>query len=272
MRGAGPDSQSRRDSGPKRRRAEFGLFGAVLAAVVANSLPPPVIGASQAQELEQQTGMVRHEFVVVNKSLTLRFGHPFSTAVIGSTDIADVLPMTETTLYIQGKKVGATNVSVFDAQKHLVTVIDLDVTADVVSLHRNISASTSGARINVSSVNGQVVLSGEAGDAVTAARAVEVAKGLSPNAPVIDAMKVAPSQQVMLKVRFLEVDRNAGRDLGVNFFGGNKNGVGVSGLGSISNVTGAPTTSCSSTASSCATSVSTNQLATTGARPVKAPP
>ena len=44
-------------------------------------------------------------------------------------------------------------------------------------------------------------------------------------------MKVAPSQQVMLKVRFLEVDRNAGRDLGINWFGGNKNGVGQSGLG-----------------------------------------
>ena len=48
-------------------------------------------------------------------------------------------------------------------------------------------------------------------------------------------MKVAPSQQVMLKVRFLEADRTAGRDLGVNWFGGNKNGIGVSGLGAVSN-------------------------------------
>ena len=48
-------------------------------------------------------------------------------------------------------------------------------------------------------------------------------------------MKVAPSQQVMLKVRFLEVDRTAGRDLGVNWFGGNKNGIGFSGLGAVSN-------------------------------------
>jgi pilus assembly protein CpaC len=199
----------------------------------------------------------------VNKSLTLRFARPFSTAVIGSTDIADVLPMTETTLYIQGKKIGATNVSVFDAQKRLVTVIDLDVAPDVATLNRNLAASSAGARINASSVNGQVVLSGEAGDAVTAARVVEVAKGLSPNAPVIDAMKVAPSQQVMLKVRFLEVDRSAGRDLGVGFFGGNKNGIGVSGLGTLSNVTGAPTTTCSSTSTSCAATVTTNQLATT---------
>src|SRR4029077_13873442 len=89
----------------------------------------------------------------------------------------------------------------------------------------------------VSSANGQVVLSGEASDAVSATRAVEVAAGVvsGKDSPVINAMKVAASQQVMLKVRFLEVDRTAGRDLGVNFFAGNKNGIGVSGLGAIAN-------------------------------------
>jgi len=86
------------------------------------------------------------------------------------------------------------------------------------------------------SVREEVVLSGEATDAVAAARAVEVAKGLSQDAPVIDAMKVAPSQQVMLKVRILEVDRNAGRDLGINWFGTSHNVSFATGLG------GAPTT------------------------------
>ena len=41
---------------------------------------------------------------------------------------------------------------------------------------------------------------------------------------VINAMRVAASQQVMLRVRFVEVDRTAERDLGVNWFGANRNG------------------------------------------------
>jgi pilus assembly protein CpaC len=47
-------------------------------------------------------------------------------------------------------------------------------------------------------------------------------------------MKVAPTQQVMLKVRFLEADRNAERDLGINWFATNPSGTrGIStGLGS----------------------------------------
>ena len=35
---------------------------------------------------------------------------------------------------------------------------------------------------------------------------------------VVNAMQVAPAQQVILKVRFLEVSRTAGRNLGVNWF------------------------------------------------------
>ena len=60
-------------------------------------------------------------------------------------------------------------------------------------------------------------------------------------------MRVAASQQVMLKVRFLEVDRTAQRDLGVNWFGGNKNGIGFSGLGATANSTAAGATTVTTT-------------------------
>jgi pilus assembly protein CpaC len=205
------------------------MVAAIMTAGLAFTWP---CGPASAQIVEGAP--VRHITVTLNKSKTLQFGQPFASAVIGAPDIADILPMTEKTLYVQGKKVGTTNISVFGADKHLIAVVDLEVSLDAASLHGKIAASTGSGNINVSSANGEVVLSGEASDAVSAARAVDVAKALSP-APVIDAMKVAPSQQVMLKVRFLEVDRTAQRDLGVNWFGGNKNGIGFSGLGAISN-------------------------------------
>jgi pilus assembly protein CpaC len=54
-------------------------------------------------------------------------------------------------------------------------------------------------------------------------RALAVAKGMAGEA-VVNAMQIAPSQQVMLEVRFLEVARTAGRDLGINLFLANNNG------------------------------------------------
>jgi pilus assembly protein CpaC len=207
--------------------------GAVIAATAIAVLGWSSVRLARAQIVEGAA--VRHITVTLNKSKTLKFEHPFSAAVIGAPDIADILPMTDHTLYIQGKKVGTTNISVFDGEKRLVAVVDLEVALDAASLHGKIAASTGSGNISVSSANGEVVLSGEASDAVSAARAVDVASGMTgKETPVINAMTVAPSQQVMLKVRFLEVDRNAGRDLGINWFGGNKNGFGVSGLGPVS--------------------------------------
>ncbi|HEY1941949.1 MAG TPA: type II and III secretion system protein family protein [Roseiarcus sp.] len=247
-------------------------------------------GPARAQVVEDAP--VRHINVTLYKSKVLTFKQPFATAVIGSPDIADLVPMTDHTLYVQGKKVGTTNVSVFDNDKHLVAVVDLDVAPDTATLRSKIVATTGATNISVTSANGQVILGGEATDAVSATRAVDLARGLSgaqgggqsggqaggqpggqagAQVPVIDALKVAPSQQVMLKVRFLEVDRTAQRDLGVNWFGGNKNGIGVSGLGATANSTAAGATTAtttvngvSSTASLQAQSIGTTQNSSNG--------
>ena len=68
------------------------------------------------------------------------------------------------------------------------------------------------------------MLSGEALNSVEAEHAVEIAKSVSPETAVINLMRVAPTQQVLLKVRFLEASRNAERDLGVNILSANKAG------------------------------------------------
>jgi pilus assembly protein CpaC len=182
---------------------------------------------------------VRHIVVVVNKSRTVHFNNPFATVLVGSDAIADVRPMTDHTLYVQGKKVGTTNVSVFDKNMQLVEVVDLDVTFDMQSLQREIQSSTGNYSIRVSSNNGQVVLSGMARDAVAADRAVSLAKAfVPPTATIVNAMGIAPSQEVMLKVQFLEASRSAERSLGVSWFGTNSNGTrGVSTGTGVPNVT-----------------------------------
>jgi pilus assembly protein CpaC len=177
-----------------------------------------------AQAADPQIAPATRALVVtLNKSRTIHFDQPFATAVVGSPDIADALPMTDRGLYIQGKKVGTTNVSLFDQGQKLVAMVDLDVAIDTQNLQSKIIAVTGSRGIRVSSSNGQIVLSGQSTDAVAAERAVAVARTVSPNG-VVNAMNVASSQQVMLKVRFLEASRDAGRDLGVNWFASNSAG------------------------------------------------
>jgi len=193
---------------------------AVTSALFAVSSLNAVAAGNQANS--ESTGpSVRHVVLAVNKSRTIHFGSPFATAVVGADAIADVRPMTDHSLYVQGKKVGTTNISVFDKNMQLVNVVDLDVTFDTGHLQQEIRASTGSNSIRVSANDGQVVLSGMARDAVVADRAVSLAKALVPATAIVNAMGVSPSQEVMLKVQFLEASRTAERSLGVNWYGTN---------------------------------------------------
>jgi pilus assembly protein CpaC len=184
---------------------------------------------------------LEHIVVTVNKSRTVNVGRPFTRAIVGAMDFADVLPLNERSIYIQAKKVGSTNVSLLDAQGQLVKVIDLEIVLDTGGLQQKIRASPGSGGIRVSSIGSQIVLSGLAADGVSADRAVQVAKSLSGSNEVVNAMQVAPSQQVMLEVRFLEVNRDGGRKLGVNWFGANPSGTRGVNTGLGSTPTGQPT-------------------------------
>jgi pilus assembly protein CpaC len=207
----------------------------------------------------QPEPVVRHIVITVNKSQTVSFPAPFKTASIASTEIADVTPLTDRSLYIQGKKIGSTSISIFDQNTQLMALLDLEVTIDTQDLQRKIRSNTRNNSIRVSSSNGEVVLTGVAPDAVAADRAVSIAKTLVKSVDIVNAMTVAPSQQVMLKVRFLEAARATERDLGVNWFVTNRNGTrGFStGLGQ-PNIGPTPTVSSSTTGGTTTTTATNN--------------
>ncbi|WFU61418.1 type II and III secretion system protein family protein [Bradyrhizobium brasilense] len=162
--------------------------------------------------------------VTVNKSRTFKVDAAFSTIVAGSPEIVDVKSLSDHLIYIQGKKTGTTNVILFDSSMKQIGILDVEVTLDIGNLQQNIASGTGTRGIRVSASEGQVVLSGMAADAVTAERALTIAKGSVPEGGiVVNAMSVAAPQQVMLEVRFLEVARSAGRELGVNLYAGNGN-------------------------------------------------
>ena len=167
---------------------------------------------------------IRHVVVTRNKSRTFEFDTPFASAVVGAPEIADVLPMSDRIIYLQGKKVGTTNISIFDQDKKLVGLIDVEVAIDSDYIARKIRATSGGSDIRVSSNQEQIVLSGKVRSAADAERAVAFAKGLAPDNTVVNMMQVATAQQVLLKVRFIEASREAGRNLGINWFVGTKGG------------------------------------------------
>jgi pilus assembly protein CpaC len=165
---------------------------------------------------------LHHVTITIYKSRTVPFEKPFTKAIVGSNEIVDVLPISDRILYLQGKKLGTTNVTVFDADGRLLGILDVEVAVDIGEIQQKIQRSIGVDAVRVSANGSQVTLTGMVPDTVVADRALSVAKGLAGD--VVNAMQIAPAQQVMLEVRFLEVARTAGRDLGINLFLGNSSG------------------------------------------------
>ncbi|MCP3459202.1 type II and III secretion system protein family protein [Bradyrhizobium sp. CCGUVB23] len=170
--------------------------------------------------------------VVVNKSRTFKVDTPFATIVAGSPEIVDVKSLSDHLIYVQGKQTGTTNVILFDSSMKQIGILDVEVVIDTGNLQQNIRSSTGMQGVRVSASEGQVVLSGTATDAVAAERAMAIATStVAKGGVVVNAMSVAAPQQVMLEVRFLEVSREAGRNLGMNLFAANASGSNIANTG-----------------------------------------
>ncbi len=152
--------------------------------------------------------------IAVGKTEDVRVDAPFTDITVGDPEVADVTPLTDHTLSILGKKIGTTRVTVYAEGKRQLGIFDIEVSYDVSRLATEIRA-VAGPGIKVSSVNGRIMLSGTAPDAVTLDKAVMIARQFAPE--IINTVQVAPPQQVMLEVRFVEATRQAGRELGVQW-------------------------------------------------------
>ena len=188
------------------------------ATVVASAwlVSPFTVQTAGAQRLLQISGTSRTATVLVpiGKTEDLRIDTPFTDITVGDPEVADVAPLTDRAISVLGKKVGTTRVTVYAEGRRHVGIFDIEVTYEVSRLAAEV-LKIAGPGIRVSSVNGRIMLSGTAPDAVTLDRAVTIARQFAPE--IINTVVVASPQQVMLEVRFVEASRQAGRELGVQW-------------------------------------------------------
>ena len=198
------------------RRGSNGVHGMMvrhfcIAMALAAGLAQPV----HADMLPMQDG--RHAGamqVALNKSQVLRIDRPFAKALIGNADIADVMPISNSAVYILGKKIGATNLTLYDRARNLVAVVDINVGPDADGLKRQLYDILPSERIGVRTANDTVILDGKATSPGAADRVAQIAESYAPG-KVVNLMSVGASQQVLLEVRFSEMQRTTSRQLGI---------------------------------------------------------
>ena len=190
------------------RSARYLLTAAVLLAAAAP------LGA-QTPAVDNHSAVVMQ--VPLNKSQTLRLDRPFAKAIIGNEKIADVMPTSVSSIYVQGKAIGSTNLTILDHRGALVAVVDVVVGPDAEGLKRQLASLLPSEHIGVTVSNDALVLDGHVSSAAAAERAATVAETYAPK-KVANLMTVEEPQQVLLEVRFAEMSRGTVKQLGISNF------------------------------------------------------
>ncbi len=208
-----------------RKLVKFAAAAAVIAPLawaamparsLASDLDSTQVGTGTPPEAEDSGRFVR---IGLGKSAVIRLPSEASDVIVGNPGIVDAVMRNKNTAYLFGLTVGQTNIFFFDDKGQQVMAIDLEVTLDTTALQKLIKRTIPGSRITVDTVNSNVILGGLAVTAAEAKMAVDLADkftNTTGGVNVVNAIKIAGEDQVMLKVRIVEVKREIVKQLGFN--------------------------------------------------------
>ncbi|QPH55298.1 type II and III secretion system protein family protein [Pontivivens ytuae] len=151
--------------------------------------------------------------VTVDRAIVVETSVPVSELSLANPRIADVAVLNETSLYVLGRAAGRTTLTLIGINGQLITNVEIRVTPDIAEFKERLADILPGEPIEVRTAGAGIVLSGRVSGARKVARAMELANQYAPE-NVTNLMTVGGTQQVMLKVRFAEMNRSVSQQLG----------------------------------------------------------
>jgi len=154
--------------------------------------------------------------VMVGKSLLINTTERLRRVSVTDSNIAYVQPITHTQIMVHGKAPGEVSLLIWDELERSRS-FDLRVDVDVSACAEEEKRVFPDEQISVTPSRAAIVLSGHVTTEDVAKRAGELASAYSPK--VVNVLTFGPvgSQEVLLQVKFAEVDRSALTQLGINF-------------------------------------------------------
>lgn len=200
--------------------------------------------------------------VMVGKSLLINTTDRLKRVSVTDPEIADALVVTATQVLVHGRSPGEVSLLIWDEFERSRS-FDLRVDVDITAAAEEMKKIFPDEQIDVSASRSAIVLSGHVTTEDVEKHAGMVAAAYSKN--VINVLSFGPvgAQEVLLEVKFAEVDRTAVTQLGVNLFSpGTGNTIGTSTTGQFGGFQvsrGAQTTGTTTTGSSTDTNINFSQ-------------
>jgi pilus assembly protein CpaC len=215
----------------RMKRVFVGMMLAALAAPTGAAAQAPAAGnpppgaaqpaapapAAPAQAVQQPVADAGQLLLTAGRSMVLTV--PFDITRIAITDpkIADAVAVQQREVLIDGKSAGTVSLIVWGAGRR--SQYDIVVDPGVTTLQQTLNQLFPGEEIRVAVSEDAVILVGNVSSTQVMLKAAEIAGGVHPKARVINMLQLPGghgSQQVMLQVRFAEVNRAAMKELGAS--------------------------------------------------------
>ncbi|MBF9043259.1 general secretion pathway protein [Rhodobacterales bacterium HKCCE4037] len=170
---------------------------------------PALMAEAQALRVVEgeSTGTLR---VPMNRAVVVESDMLFAELSVANPAIADIATLSERSIYVLGRAPGRTTMTLLGPDGSLIANVEIQVIPDVAELRERLREILPGEHVEVRTAADGIVLSGTVSSALAVDRAMELAGRYG---AVSNLMMVGGQQQVMLQVRFAEMQRSVRQDL-----------------------------------------------------------
>jgi pilus assembly protein CpaC len=185
-------------------------------AATAQAGTPQVQSASEPMANEQpEESEVQNLHLLVGRSLVISSPTRIKRISLADPNIAETVVISPYQIVVNGKAPGGVSLLLWD-EKDQSQAFEVVVDADALGLSAKIHALFPAESVKVDTAKDAIMLSGRVSSVAVADKIVELAKDVSPKVTSLLQAPVSPAGQIMLQVRFAEVDRVALNQFGIN--------------------------------------------------------
>ncbi|MBI5102912.1 MAG: pilus assembly protein N-terminal domain-containing protein [Nitrospirae bacterium] len=163
--------------------------------------------------------------VSVGKGTIVTLKEPSKRVSVSNPEIADMSLVSPSEILINGKKIGSTNMIVWDTTGKK-TFFDILVSGDLSLLEAQIKDLLPGSDITAEMVGDTLILKGGIINEQSKKKVEQVAQAFAPkDAKIVNLMVMKDAQQVLLEVRVAQIDKTKLQQWGVSAIAGNIPGI-----------------------------------------------
>jgi pilus assembly protein CpaC len=214
-----------------RGRVQVSFFLVALLVLFAPGLAPagPHAQAESAATAAQEprAGASNELHLMVGRSLVITSPARVKRVSIADPNIADAVIVTPNQLLINGKAPGGVSLVLWD-ENDLSQTFDIFVDLDILGISQKVREAFPQERVRVEATKDVVILMGSASSKPVAEQVLQLVSAATPKVISLIEVPLPPAAgEILLEVKFAEVNRSAVHQLGLNVFSLNKEMIGA---------------------------------------------